>query len=94
MTEIYGDLVWFPFLYGEKRKGKKLTPAYNKKRKVDEESQEKSSPERRVRLLSDSNESKNSRNVACVSDKERAGSLESGSGLTLSVPELDSIVTV
>ena len=54
----------------------------------------KSSPGKRVRLFSDSYESESSRNVVCVSDKERSGSLESGSGLTTSAPELDSIVMV
>ena len=47
---------------------------------------------RRVRLLSDEEEI--ARKVLCVSDEDRAGSPEPGSGLTLSVLELDSIVTV
>ena len=45
-------------------------------------------------MLSDSEESESSRNVVCVSDEERAGSLEPGSGLTQSILELDSIVMV
>ena len=54
--------------HARKRKGNKLTPASDKKRKVDEASLEKSSPGRRVRLFSDSDESEGSRNVVCVSD--------------------------
>ena len=45
-------------------------------------------------MLSDSDEGETSRKVVCVSDDARAGSLELGSGLSLSVLELDSIVTV
>ena len=44
-------------------------------------------------MLSD-DESESSRNVVCVSDEERAGNPDLGSGLTPFVPELDSIVTV
>ena len=55
--------------HAAKRKGSKLTPASDKRRKVEEESLEKSSPGRRVRLLSDSNESECYRNVVCVSDE-------------------------
>ena len=80
--------------HAAKRKGNNPTPASDQKRKVDEASLERSSPGWRVRLLSDSDESESSRNVVCVSDEDRAGSLEPGSGLTPSVPELDSIVTV
>ena len=54
--------------HAAKRKGNKLTTTFGKKRKVDEESLEKSSPGRRVRLFSDSDESEGSRNVVCVSD--------------------------
>ena len=53
-----------------------------------------SSPGRRVRLISDSDEGENSRKVVCVSDSERVGTLEPVLGLTPSAPELDSIVTV
>ena len=60
----------------EMEKGNNLTLA------SDEESLEKSSPGRRVGLLSDSNENKSSRNLVCASDEERACSLESRSGLT------------
>ena len=77
-----------------KRKGNNPTPVIYKKRKIDEASVDKSSPGRRVRLLSDSDEGETSRKVVCVSDDARAGSLELGSGLSLSVLELDSIVTV
>ena len=59
-----------------------------KKRKV-EESQEMSSPGRKVSLLLDSDESDCSRNVVCLSKDK--GCLESGSGFALSDPELDSI---
>ena len=59
-----------------------------KKRKV-EESQEMSSPGRKVSLLLDSDESACSRNVVCLSKDK--GCLESGSGFALSDPELDSI---
>ena len=45
-----------------------------------------------MRLLSDSYVSESSRNVVCISDEERGGCLESGSGLAPSDPELDSIV--
>ena len=45
-------------------------------------------------MLSDSEEGEISRKVICVSDTERAGGLEPGSGLTPSIPELDSIVRV
>ena len=55
---------------------------------------EKSSPGRRVRLLSDSNEGETSRKVGCISDDDRTGSPEPGSSLSPSVPELDSIVMV
>ena len=78
--------------HAAKRKKNELTTASGKKRKVDEESLEKSSSGRRVRLLSDSNESESE--CSRVSDKERSGSLDMGSCLTLSVPELDSIVAV
>ena len=47
-----------------------------------------------MRLLSDSDESECSRNVVCVSDEERKGCLELGSGLTPSFLELDSIVAI
>ena len=77
-----------------KRKGNNPTPVINKKRKIDEASVEKSSPGRRVRLLSHSNEGETSRKVVCVSDDDRAGSPELGSGLSLSIQELNSIVTV
>ena len=62
-----------------KRQGSKLTLDSGKKRKV-EESQKKSSPRRKVILLSDSDVSDSSRNC-----------LEWGSGLALSNPELESI---
>ena len=80
--------------HAAKRKESKSIPASDKKRKVDEESPEKSFPGRRVRLLSDSDESECSRSVVCVSDEEILDCLELGSGFTLSVPELDSIVVV
>ena len=80
--------------HAAKRKGNNPTPAIDKKRKIDEASVEKSSPGRRVRLLSDSNEGEPSRKVVYVSDYDRAGSPEPGSGLSPSVLELDSIVTV
>ena len=80
--------------HATKRKGNNPASTSDKKRKFDETTLERSSPGRKVRLLSDSDESVSSRNVVCVSDEERAGGLEPGSGLTLSVPELDSIVTV
>ena len=54
--------------HAAKRKGNNLTPASKKKRKVDETSLEIGPPGRRVRLLSDSDESESSRNVVCVSD--------------------------
>ena len=57
--------------HAAKRKGSKLTQASDKKRKVDKESEEKSSPERRVRLLSDNNECESFRNLVCVSDEDR-----------------------
>ena len=79
--------------YEAKRKGKNPTPVMEKKKKIDEDWVEKSSPRRRVRLLSDSNERETSRKVICVSDDARAGSPEPGSGLSLSVQEIDSIVT-
>ena len=79
--------------HAAKRKGNKLTTTFGKKRKVDEESLEKSSPGRRVKLIPNSKESENSRNVVCVSDEEWSCSLDSGSGLTLSILELDFIVT-
>ena len=41
-----------------------------------------------------SNEGETSRKVVCVSDDDRAGSPELGSGLSLSIQELNSIVTV
>ena len=77
-----------------KREANNPAPATDKKRKVDESSLEKSSPGRKVRLLSDSDEGESSRKVISVSDADRAGSPEPGLGLTLSAPELDSIVTV
>ena len=77
-----------------KRKANNPAPVTDKRRKVEESSLEKSSPGRRVRLLFDSDEGECSRKVICVSDANRAGSPEPGSCLTLSVPELDSIVTV
>ena len=61
-----------------KRQGSTLTQASDKKRNIDEEPLERSSPGKRVRLLSDSNESESSRKVVCVSDEERPGCLESG----------------
>ena len=70
--------------HAAKRKGNNPAHATNKKRKVEESSLEKSSPGRRVRLLSNSDEGESSRKVVCVSDEERAGSLNLGSGLTLS----------
>ena len=45
-------------------------------------------------MLSDSNEGKASMNVVCVSDDARVSSPEPGSGLSLSVPELDPIVKI
>ena len=71
--------------HAAKRKGNNLTSAIKMKRKLDEDSVEKSSPRRRVRLLSDSNEGETSRNVICVSDDARVSSPEPGSGLSPSV---------
>ena len=61
--------------HAAKRQGSKLTPDSRKKRKV-EESQEKSSPGRRVRLLSDSDGNDSSRNVVCLFKGEGEGCLE------------------
>ena len=80
--------------HAAKRKGNYPAPATDKKTKLDEESPEKCSPVRRVRLLSDFEEEERSRKVLCVSNDERAKTPEPRSGSTLSVPELDSIVTV
>ena len=77
-----------------KRKANNPAPATDKRRKVDESTLEKSSLGRRVRLVSDSKEGESSRKVVCVSDSDRAGSPEPGSGLTPNVPKLESIVMV
>ena len=58
--------------HAAQRKGKKLTPASGKKRKVYEELLEKSSPEGRVRLHSDS---EGGRKKGCI---ERMGRGEAG----------------
>ena len=63
-------------------------------RKVAEETLERSSSGRKVRLLSDSDESVSSRNLVWFSNGERVCGLELGSGLTTSVQKLDSIVTM
>ena len=73
----------------------------DKRRKVDESSNTKdlkeNSPEpieRRVRLISDSDEDENQWNMDCLSQSDNEVDPESGFGLTLSVPKLDYIVTV
>ena len=80
--------------YAAKRKGINTSLVIDKKRKIDEVSLEKNSPGISFRLLSDSDEGETSRKVVCVSDDDRTGSPELGSGLSPSVPELDSIVMV
>ena len=76
------------------RKASNSGPASDKKSQLNEESPEKCSPVRRVRLISDSDEEDSSRKVCCVLDEERVRTLEPRSGSTPSVQELDSIVIV
>ena len=47
-----------------------------------------------MRIVSDSDEDKNSRNVVCLYDSDNEGDPESGFGLTPSFQEPDSIETV
>ena len=83
-----------------KRKANVSVPTVDKRRKVEESLKElkENSPERRVRLVSDYDKDENKRNVVCLSDSnnegDHEGDPESGFGLTLSIPELDSIETV
>ena len=79
-----------------KAKANISAPVPDKRQRIEESSLdlEESSPGRRVRLVSDSDEGESSRKVVCVSDSKREGTLEPGLGLTPSPPEPDSIETV
>ena len=56
--------------HAAKRHGSNLPPESGKKRKVGKEPDKTNSPRRRVRLLSDSVESENYRNMVCGSEDE------------------------
>ena len=64
-------------------------PTADKRQGIEEPSTElrESSPRRRVRLVSDSDEGESSRNVVCASDSESEGNLEPGTGFDSVRPE-------
>ena len=79
-----------------KRKANASVTTADKRQRVEETSKylKENYPERRVRLVSDFDEDKSSRNMVCMSDLNNEGDPESRLDLTLSIPKLDSIETV